>query len=57
MLIKHIVLVSSDEYSLSIDKSSEDISLTKKAKDAYSLIGRFIIHLIYFYYINSDSLL
>lgn len=39
MLTKHIVLVSSDEESISIDKSSDDIQLTKKAKDAYSLFG------------------
>lgn len=43
MLTKHIVLVSSDEESVSIDKSSEDIELTKKAKDAYSLFGNLII--------------
>lgn len=42
MLTKHITLVSFDEYSISIDKSSEDILLTKKAKDAYSLIGRLV---------------
>lgn len=39
MLTKHIVLESPDEESISIDKSNEDILLTKKAKDAYSLIG------------------
>lgn len=39
MLTKHIVLLYSDEESISIDKSSEDIVLTKKAKAAYSLIG------------------
>lgn len=38
MLIKHIVLLSSDEESISIDKSNDDILLTKKAKEAYSLI-------------------
>lgn len=39
MLTKHIVLMSPDEESVSIDKSSEDILLTKKAKDAFALIG------------------
>jgi len=39
MLTKHIVLVSSDEDSTSIDTSIEDIPLTRKAKNAYSLIG------------------
>jgi len=39
MLIKHIVLLTSDEESISIDKSTDDILLTKKAKEAYSLIG------------------
>jgi len=42
MLTKHIVL-ESDEESISIDKSSEDILLTKKAKDAYSLIGDLLL--------------
>lgn len=40
MLTKHMVLVSPDEESISIDKSSEDILLTQKAKTAYSLIGK-----------------
>lgn len=39
MLTKHIVLMSPDDESVSIDKSSEDILLTKKAKEAYALIG------------------
>lgn len=39
MLTKHIVLMSPDDESISIDKSSEDILLTKKAKEAYALIG------------------
>jgi len=47
MLTKHIVL-ESDEESISIDKSSEDILLTKKAKDAYSLIGDLLFILICF---------
>ncbi|VVC29458.1 Hypothetical protein CINCED_3A008880 [Cinara cedri] len=39
MLTKHIVLVSSDQESIPIDKSNEDnIVLSKKAKEAYSLI-------------------
>lgn len=42
MLIKHIVLLSSDEESISIDKSNDDILLTKKAKEAYSLIGNLL---------------
>lgn len=40
MLTKHIVLMSPDDESVSIDKSSEDILLTKKAKEAYALIGK-----------------
>lgn len=43
MLTKHIVLMVSSEESVSIDKSNEDISLTKKAKDAFSLIGIFYL--------------
>lgn len=31
--------MSSDDESISIDKSSEEISLTKKAKEACTLIG------------------
>jgi len=42
MLIKHIVLLTSDEESISIDKSNDDILLTKKAKEAYSLIGNLL---------------
>jgi len=42
MLIKHIVLLSPDEESISIDRSNDDILLTKKAKEAYSLIGNII---------------
>jgi len=46
MLTKHIVLEPSNNKSVSIDKSSEDILLTKKAKDAYSLIGDLLLTLI-----------
>lgn len=35
--------MSSNEKSVSIDKSNEDISLTKKAKDAFSLIGNYLL--------------
>lgn len=42
MLIKHIVLLSPNEESISIDRSNDDILLTKKAKEAYSLIGNII---------------
>lgn len=48
MLTKHIVLVSSKDESISIDKSIEDILLTKKAKDAYSLIGNLLLVKFYF---------
>lgn len=39
MLIKHIVNVSSDEARQSISESEENIPLSQKAKEAYSLIG------------------
>lgn len=40
MLIKHIAVVSTDDQSIPLDKSDdENIILTKKAKDAHSLIG------------------
>lgn len=48
MLTKHMVLLSPDEESISIDKSSEDILLTKKAKTAYSLIGNLLYGLHWF---------
>lgn len=57
MLTKHIVLESSNEESVLIDKSSEDISLTKKAKDAYSLIGDLLLTLMYFLNLSTYFLL
>lgn len=58
MLTKHIVLVSSNEDSVPLDKSSEDnIVLSKKAKEAYSLIGDYFKNFSLLNYLNINFML